>query len=102
MLSLATAEARLRQYMWSTPLIDQGARPKRGYPKEVLFIGDVPVLWFHKETKTIKESPYAELWNSLTQELVRDLRSGAVSLPHSPRAGEASARSKTSPAIKKE
>jgi hypothetical protein len=84
MLSLATAEARLRQFMWSTPLIEQGAKPKRGYPKEVLFIGDVPVLWFRKETKTVIESPYAELWNSLTEELVRDLRSGKVSLPRSP------------------
>jgi hypothetical protein len=83
MLSLETAEARLRQFMWSTPLIEQGARPRRGYPKEVLFIGDVPVLWFHKETKTLVESPFTDLWRDLSEELVRDLRSGAVSLPRS-------------------
>jgi hypothetical protein len=80
-LETAVVEDYLRRFMWATPLIEQGARPKRGCPKEVLFVGDVPVLWFHKETKTLVESPYAELWRDLSEELVRDLKSGAVSLP---------------------
>jgi hypothetical protein len=79
------ARAMLREYMWAHPLA--GARRRPGCPQELLWVGEVPVALLYQERREMILTPFGEIWEELSGELVRDLRKGVVTLPAVPRAG---------------